>query len=123
MLKPPEFESDPITGPIICPIMSGRSVFPIGVQSSPLGLKGPGVQEVQLIKTDKLVYCQAEGCAWYNKQINECIVHVLMNVRELVDILRKASFNPDSLRNRVERAREGLVDEALITEIETKRRE
>jgi len=112
MLKPPEFDSDPITGPIICPIMSGRSVFPIGVQSSPLGLKGPGVQEVQLIKTDKLVYCQAEACAWYRPEFHECIVHVLMNVRELVDVLKIADFNPDRLRNRIENAKAVIAEDS-----------
>jgi hypothetical protein len=111
MLKPPEFDDKPICGPIICPVMSGRSIFPIGVNSSPAGLKGPGIQELQLIKADKLVYCQLDGCAWYRQEFGECVIHAIMNFRTLVDLLRGANFNLDTVRSKIEKAKAGIAEE------------
>ena len=111
MLKPPVFNNDPICGLVVCPIMSSRTMLPLAVNSSPAGLKGPGIQELQLISADSVVYCQAERCAWYREEFLGCVIHVLMNLRELVDTVKIMDFSPDRVRDRIEKAKAGISKE------------
>ena len=115
MLKPPEFDNNPSEGADIrgiCPIMSDRSVFPIQVNSAPLaGLSGNGLSEIKMLSSDKIIYCQGSRCAWYQETFHGCIVHVLMNLRELVDTVKIMDFDPDRLRSRIQKAKEGIDED------------